>query len=115
MKVEEIQDKIEKNKIAVATCDKDCTPHNIVVMYAKVKDKKIVITDNYMQKTKENIENNQKVALVFWEEETGWKINGFAEYYNSGEWLNFVKSLEENKDEPCKGAIVIEVKNIKEI
>ena len=36
---------------------------------------KIIITDNYMQKTKKNLSNNSKIALVFWEGKKGWKIN----------------------------------------
>ncbi|MEJ2267637.1 MAG: pyridoxamine 5'-phosphate oxidase family protein [Nanoarchaeota archaeon] len=115
MRIEDIKDKIENNKVAVATCNKNCSPHNIVIMYAKVKDKKIIVTDNYMKQTKENIIENNKIALVFWEGERGWKIRGKAEYHSSGKWLDFVKSLDENKHEPCKGAIVIEVEEIKPI
>jgi hypothetical protein len=43
----------------------------------------------------------------------GYNIDGRAEYFTEGAWLDFVKSIPENKDEPCKGAIVIEIKNIK--
>ena len=52
MKLEELKNKIEKATIAVATCDKEGNPHNIVVMFAKVKDNKIILTNNYMKKLK---------------------------------------------------------------
>jgi hypothetical protein len=103
-----------KNKyVALATCDKEGNPHNIVVQVSEVNDKEIFITDNYMQKTKENIKNNPKVALVFWEGEEGVKINGTAEYISSGKVLNKVKNLEENKGFPAKGAIVINIEEVK--
>ena len=40
------------------------------------------------------------------------RINGKAEYHDSGEWFDFVKSLKENKDFNPKGAIVININNI---
>jgi hypothetical protein len=115
IKLNEIKDIIEKSVIAVASCDKMLNPHNILVAYVKVKENKIVITDNYMKKTKENIKNNPKVSLVFWKDEEGIGIEGEAEYFDSGEWLKFVKSIPENKECPSKGAIVITAKNIRKL
>jgi predicted pyridoxine 5'-phosphate oxidase superfamily flavin-nucleotide-binding protein len=115
METQEIKDKIEKATMAVATVDKEGKPHNIAIMFAKVKENQIVITDNFMKKTIENIKNNPKVSLVFWEGEKGWRIDGNVEYHDSGELLDFVKSLEENKELPAKGALVINVEEIKEL
>ena len=111
----EIKDKIEKETIAVATVNKENKPHAIAIMYAKVKEGKIIITNNYMKTTINNIKNNPNVSLVFWEGEKGWRIDGEVEYHDSGVWLDFVKSLEENKGEPANGALVINVKEIKEL
>jgi hypothetical protein len=55
MKVEELKNKIEKATIAVATCDKNCAPHNIAIMFAKVIDNNIIITNNFMKRTIKNI------------------------------------------------------------
>ena len=85
-----IKDRIEKATIAVATI-KENKLHNIVIKHAKVGDNKIIITDNYMKTTLENIKKNPNISLVFWHGEKGWRINGRAEYYNSGEWLESVK------------------------
>jgi len=115
LKIDDIKDKIESSVIALATCDKNNNPHNIAIMYAKVKDNKIIVTDNYMKKTKENILLNPRIALVFWRSFKEWKIRGVAEYYDFGKWLEFVKALKENKDEPCKGAVVISIKEVIEI
>ncbi len=115
MEIEDIKDKIEKATIAVATVNNEGKPHNIAIMYAKVKDGKVIITNNYMKTTIENLKNNPNVSLVFWEKGKGWRINGNAEYYNSGKWLDFVRSLKENKGEPANGAIIINVEEIREL
>ncbi len=119
MEVQDIKDKIENKIVAVATVNSEGKPHNIAIIYAKIKDDKIIITDNYMRRTTENIKNNPNVSLVFWEgkegNEKGWRVDGKAEYHNSGKWLEFVKSLKENKGLSAKGAIVIEVEEVKEL
>jgi len=115
MDINNIKDKLERATIAVATADKQGKPHNIAIMYAKVRDDKIVITNNYMKTTVNNLKENNKISLVFWQKEKGWRIDGEAEYFDSGEWLDFVKDMPENKDMPCKGAVVINVKEIKEL
>jgi len=68
MKIEEIKDKLEKANIAVATVDSENKPHAIAIMYAKIKDGKVVITNNYMSSTIKNLEGNPYVSLVFWKE-----------------------------------------------
>ncbi len=115
MKLNDIKDKLESSVIALATCSKEDHPHNIAVACIKVKDNKIVITDNYMQKTKENIKQNPQIALVFWKGDKGFSIEGKAEYFDYGKWLEFVKSLPENKNFPAKGAIVMNVESIKNL
>ncbi len=115
MNIEDIKEKIEKATIALASVNNEGNPHNIAIMYAKIKNNKIIITDNYMKTTVENIQNNQNVSLVFWEEEKGWRIDGKAEYQNSGDWLDFVKSLKENEELPAKGAVIINIEKVEEI
>ncbi|MBU2104229.1 MAG: pyridoxamine 5'-phosphate oxidase family protein [Nanoarchaeota archaeon] len=115
MELKEIKNKIEKSIIALATCDRKGNPHNIAVACVKIKEDKIIITDNYMQKTKKNIKNNPNIALVFWGDEEGFGIKGKAEYFDSGEWLKFIKSFTENKNHPAKGAIVINVEEIRKL
>lgn len=115
MEIENIKDKIEKSTIAVATVTPEGNPHAIAIMYAKVSEGKVIITNNYMKTTIENIKNNPNISLVFWQEENGWRVDGKAEYQDSGKWLEFVKSLKENKGLPAKGAIVINVAEVKEL
>lgn len=112
---EEVKYIIEENPLAVSTV-RDGKPHNAVVAFAKIKDDKIVITANYLTKTLENLKNNPEVSIVVWDEDwAGYRITGMAKFYDSGEWYDYVKSLEENEDEPCKGAVVVDVGNVEEL
>jgi uncharacterized pyridoxamine 5'-phosphate oxidase family protein len=115
MEIDEIKNKLENATISVATVSPDNKPHSIAIMYAKVKNGKVVITNNHMNSTIKNLKVNPYVSLVFWEKENGWRIDGKVEYFDSGEWFDFINKLPENKDEPANGALVIEVENIKEL
>ncbi len=114
MKIEDIKDKIENSTIAVSTINNN-KPHTIFILYPKIIDNKIVITDNYMKTTINNIKNNENICLAFFESEKGWRIDGKAKYYNSGKWLKFIKEVKENKGLPAKGAIVIDIEEIREL
>jgi len=64
----EIKNIIEKNAVAFATVDKKGNPNVIGVAYVKfVSDDQIVITDNFMKQTKENLEKNNNVCLAAWD------------------------------------------------
>lgn len=115
MKIEDIKEIIENNPTAFATINEN-RPYVIAVAYVKVKDGKLIITDNYMKTTIENIKKNNNISLVVWNKKwEGYQVNGEAEYFNSGKYYDFVKSIKENKEEPCKGAIVIKINNIKKL
>ncbi|MDD5192609.1 MAG: pyridoxamine 5'-phosphate oxidase family protein [Candidatus Nanoarchaeia archaeon] len=115
MEIQELKDKIENKIVAFSTITKDNKPHSIAVEVNKIIDDCILITNNQMKTTIKNIKNNPYVSLVFWKDDGGWRVDGKAEYYNSGKWLEFVKSLKENENFNPKGAILIKVENITEL
>lgn len=56
---------IQENPLAFATVDEKNRPNVIGVAYAKVVSKnQILITDNYMKQTKENLLKNNHVCLA---------------------------------------------------
>ena len=111
-----IKEMIEKNPIALSTVNENNAPHTIYVMYVKIIDKnKLLITDNYMEKTKENIFSNNKVALALAVGEAAFELIGEAEYFSNGEYVDNVKKLPENKGFPCKGAVLVLVEKIVKI
>ena len=104
---------IEGNPVALATITKGNKPNQIVVAFAKYEQNKVIITDNYMVQTLEDIKINPSVCLVVWGKDwNGLKIIGEAEYFTSGKWVKFVKNIPENKGLPCKGVIVVEIEKI---
>jgi len=110
---EEAKKIIEDNALALATITDKGEPYVIGVAGCKVKDDKIVITDNYMKSTVENIKRIPKVALVVWDKKmNGYQFLGQAEYFNDGDWVKYVKGLKENKDTPAKGAVIVEVNKV---
>jgi len=114
MKISENLKKLMENStIALATVNDNNTPRNIAMEINKIEGDKIIITDNHMQKSLENIKKNPNVSLVFWNNEVGFRIDGIAEYQEEGKWFDFVKNLEENKGYSPKGALIIKVNEIK--
>ncbi|MEK6918076.1 MAG: pyridoxamine 5'-phosphate oxidase family protein [Nanoarchaeota archaeon] len=113
---EKIKKLIEKNPVAISTSSKNGTPNISVAAFLKIKDEKIIITNNYMKKTIDNIKENPKISLAVWDDKwKGYKIDGLAEYSESEEWISFIKNIKENKNEPCNGAIIVKPLNIKQI
>lgn len=73
MITEEVKKIIEENAVAFATVDEDNKPNVIGVAYLKVvSENQIIITDNYMKQTKENLEKNNNVCLAVWDKKMEW-------------------------------------------
>lgn len=105
---------IEENPLAFATVNDAGNPNVIGVAYVKVVSKnQILITDNYMKQTKENLEKNSNVCLAVWDKEwNGVKLVGNAEYFTSGKWKEFAEKMPENKGLPSKGVILVIVSEL---
>ena len=116
---EGIKKVIENSVGAFATIDTNGNPHNIAVGFMKVvSDDEVLITDNYMKDTIENIKRNNNTSLLVWikdweKECMGYELKGTSQYFTEGEWIDFIKKIPENKDEPCKGAILVKINKIK--
>jgi len=92
----------------------DGRPNVIGVAYVKVVDgNHLLVTDNYMNQTIKDISNNPNVAIVVWDKEmNGYKLIGKCGYFTTGEWVDRVKALPENKGMPSKRALLITVEKI---
>ena len=118
---EELKKLIEENALALATVDESGNPHCIAVGFVKVISKNhVLITDNYMAETRNNIQKSTNVALSVWNNEwkkecLGYELRGNAEYFKEGKWIKEIKKIPENKGEPCKGAILVTINKIKKL
>ncbi len=109
-------DLLNRRKIVVLATSKDNQPRAIFVEINKAENDEIVITNNEMKATQENILANKKVFILAFEEDYhyGLKISGEAEYHTEGKYFDFVKNLETNKKYSPKGAIVVKTKEVTE-
>jgi predicted pyridoxine 5'-phosphate oxidase superfamily flavin-nucleotide-binding protein len=116
IKITQAQKKlIEGRVLGFATCDLNSKPNVNAVACAKVVAKdKILITDNYMNKTERNLAENNKVAIVVWgkDEKEGYQFKGTAQYITEGKWKRFVEQMRENKGLLAKAAVLVTVKEI---
>lgn len=116
---EGIKNMIENNALGFASIDKAGNPHNIAVGYVKVvSEDEVIISNNYLNETIENIKSNPNVSLVVWQRDweehcIGYELKGIAEYFTEGEWIDFIKKIPVNDGEPCKGAIKVKLNNLK--
>lgn len=116
---EGIKKMIEENALGLSTVDKFGNPHNIAVGYIQVISKnQLLISNNYINESIENIKSNPNVSLVVWNKDwkkncVGYELKGIGEHFTSGKYVEIIKKLPINKGEPCKGAILITLNKIK--
>lgn len=106
---------IEAENIALATVNSNGRPNVIAVACCKVVgDDKILITDNFMNKTRKNLLENGKIALAVWSKdgEEGYQFKGTAAYFTSGEWKKMVDLMPDNKGLAHKAAVLVAVEEV---
>ncbi|MDD2386403.1 MAG: pyridoxamine 5'-phosphate oxidase family protein [Bacteroidales bacterium] len=98
-----------------ATVSIDGTPNicNVGAKYMR-DDGKIVVIDNFMNKTLANIKENPEVAILIRREKESYQIKGTANYLTAGkeydEAYKWMKSIGEKY--PARGAIIITVHSV---
>ncbi|MCK5305680.1 MAG: pyridoxamine 5'-phosphate oxidase family protein [Candidatus Omnitrophica bacterium] len=113
-----VKDLFEKEPlITFGTADKQGNPNVVPVFWKKiVGDETIILVDNYMKMSKENLLENSNVCISFWNSETGeaYKIKGEAAYYTKGEiYEEGKKFIQTKKPETIpKGVVEIKLKEI---
>ena len=113
---EEMMDAIEKDLVFLATASGEGIPNVVPIGFARPIDNgSILIADNYMNKTRENIEENPNVAIVTKDaQKNPYQFKGTAEIFESGKIFEEVVEWAQNvmtKLNP-KAAIVVKVTEI---
>ena len=107
----------EQDLVAFGTADKKGNP-NVVPIYWKMllDDKTILLLDNFMIKSKRNLQENKKVCVSFWntEPEEAYKIKGTAKYHQKGTIYEKGKAFMQSKKpgNSPKGVVEIKVEEI---
>ncbi len=113
---EEMMDAIEKDLVFLATASSEGIPNVVPIGFARPIDNgSILIADNYMNKTRKNIEENPNIAIVTKDaQKNPYQIKGTAEIFESGKIFDEVVEWAQNvmtKLNP-KAAIVVKVTEI---
>jgi hypothetical protein len=106
---------IENEVLAFATVDQKQVPNVIAVACCKVLEgSKILITDNFLNKTRKNLLYNNEVAIALWskDEKEGYQFKGSAEYLTEGKYKDMVDNDPDNKGLAHRAAVVVTVEKI---
>ena len=113
-----VRELFEKSKlISFGTADRESNPNVVPILWKKIlTEDRIILLDNFMRMSKENISQNEKVCLSFWDPETeeAYKIKGNAIYHSKGpvyeKGREFMQS--KKKDNAPRGVIEVIVTEI---
>ena len=111
---EAVKKAISKQEIfPVATSNQDLIPNVVYIKYLKlVDDETILIADNYLKKTRDNILSNGKIAFaVRYEEKGSFQIKGTAERLTEGNMFDEVQKWVPDKL-PRVAAVIMHVEEI---
>ena len=97
----------------VVTCNQNWIPNVIYIKYLKViADNTVLIADNYLCKTRDNILKNGKIAFVVLSSDKGsYQIKGTSERFEKGPMYEEIQSWIPEKY-PRAAAVVLKVEEI---
>jgi predicted pyridoxine 5'-phosphate oxidase superfamily flavin-nucleotide-binding protein len=85
----EMMDAIEKDNVVFLSTCADDIPNVVPIGFARpIDDQTILIVDNYMKKTRKNMEKNPRASLVVRDaSKCPYQFKGRVEIYESGEYF----------------------------
>jgi predicted pyridoxine 5'-phosphate oxidase superfamily flavin-nucleotide-binding protein len=112
----EMMDAIEKDLVFLATSTEDGIPNVVPIGFARPLDENtILIADNYMNKSRKNLEKNPRISLVTKDSQKNpFQFKGKVEIFESGKYFDTVTEWGQNamtKLTP-KAAILMKVEEI---
>ncbi len=114
---QEMMDVIAENRAYVATATADGVPNVVPIGNIKPLDNKtVIIADNYMVKSRANLESNPKISFVCHDAaKYPFQFKGSVKIYTSGEYydqvVDWIKESSPLAPKP-KAAIVITIEEI---
>jgi uncharacterized protein len=112
----EMIDALEKDLVFLATSSTDGVPNVVPIGFARpIDEETILIADNYMNKTRQNLEKNPRISLVTKDAtKCPFQFKGKVEIFESGQYFETVTEWGQNamtKLTP-KAAILMKVEEI---
>ena len=113
---DELKEAIEKNLVFLATASIQGVPNVVPIGFARpIDDETILIADNYMNKTRKNLDENPKLSLIVSDAKTfPYQVKGTVEIFESGEYFDQVVDWAQNvmTELQPKSAILFKVEEI---
>ncbi len=113
---DELKEAIEKNLVFLATASIQGVPNVVPIGFARpIDDETILIADNYMNKTRKNLDENPKLSLIVSDAKTfPYQVKGTVEIFESGEYFDQVVEWAQNvmTELQPKSAILFKVEEI---
>lgn len=115
---ESIKKLLEKSIVAFGTVDQNNQPNVIAIACCKVvSSNQVLVSDNFMNKTRINLLTNKNVSLSFWDpvdgsNNEGYQFKGIAEVFTTGKWKEIVDNDPDNQGLAHKAAILVTVTEI---
>ncbi len=110
---EEMKALLKSAMWVLATADSSGLPNAVPIHFNSIlDDNRLMLVDNFMNKTIANIQVNPQVSVSVWNSSTGYQFKGMATIENSG--ANYELAVELVKDRPFrpKGVVVVDVDTI---
>ena len=107
---DEMRTLLEETDIWVlATADSNGIPNAVPILFVKLmRNDRLLLVDNFMKKTVDNISVNPNVSISVWKDKTGYQFKGKAKIETSG--ANFEvgeKIVKDKKPELTPKSIVL--------
>ena len=113
---EEIRKTFEKQRvIPIATADRAGTPNVALVgMWFWADEETLVISENYLNKTRSNLDQNPRIAINGWADGKSFQIKGSVRFETSGPLYEKVREIANRGERkfPGKSAVVVSVEEV---
>ena len=114
LSLEQIKFIKENEYVIFATASKNGIPRAAIVIPSRVEENRIIISNVQMEKSEQNIRENNNVFISSYKDDTQVKISGTCEYIDFGELFEEIKEFEKSNDVDVKGIIVINISSVEQ-
>ena len=112
----EMRETVEKQRLLpIATADMTGKPNVVFVGVWKIlDDETIMIVDNYLYKTKKNVEENPRLAFVVYDSEKrkSFQLKCSVKVETSGKRFEEARTMAKSKNLPGNAAVILTVKEV---
>ena len=99
----------------LATADRNGVPNAVPILFAKLMgNDRLLLVDNFMKKTVDNIVVNPNVAVSVWKDKTGYQFKGKAKIETSGANFEAGEKMVKAKNPELtpKGIVLVDIDSI---